>query len=124
MERLTEKEISQARQTYHNNMSITCAPVIDMYKKMMDASFYACKNALIASHETGQGDNSQEARKACWLTTGKKATDLELKCQCRISRTLGIKVNTIDRTEDDDTSGIYMTVDITDAVMPKDIGLD
>lgn len=127
MERLTEKELHQADEKYINNMNAICAPVISEYKKMMNASFYACKNALIHSHETGQGAVSHEARKACWLTTGKKATYLELKCQSRLYNALGVTTTTLDRTGDDyNNPSVYMTVDITNAVMPesKGIGLD
>lgn len=118
MERLTRKEVERAQEKFVSDLKKECALVISMYRKLKEASFINCKNAIINSYETGQLGVSDETKRKCDISTNKIATNLEIKCHEVLSGELQVSVDFYRTLGSPGEENFSMKVDITPSVTP------
>lgn len=118
MKRITDKEILEASKKYDKYIDDKCAPVIEIYKKMIEDSFVDCKKSMLLSYKKYKNFGTP---RECIVGPKRLATRVEIDCKDYLEQKIGGYVHALDRSGYYDTEDkIYMSMDITNLVMPFD----
>jgi hypothetical protein len=76
--RLTPTEVEAAQSKFR----ASCAPFFEQYQNVLNTSVFACKSAMLAAIEAGDGFDTQPTRNACIVNVKRVdyMSDLESNC--------------------------------------------
>jgi hypothetical protein len=115
MERISKHELLRAQREYASGLEASCAPIVEFYRKRLEAAFQPCRDALLASVRTGT--DAWSTPSACKISTGQLVSTLERKCVSIIENKLDVDIIIIDRSGDNFERSEYFDVNITKRVM-------